>query len=265
MSSIAVRQFSLVLRLITLIVAFACTAMAGDEILEEIVEQDYPLDPNSKFTLKNDDGSVRIYGHELPEMKVQAIKKAYTKDRLQKIDVNVSVQPGNVSIKTKYPPKPKWGLFDRSGTVDYVIVLPWSCDVKQVELGNGELVIDGMRGNEVRAQLGNGRLFGHNCFSDVHLSVQSGDLAVGYDWWEDHAIGLDTSIADGDTHLSIPSDAQFRLHAEGSDGIYNEFSSKEDRTREEPTKMDLSIGTRPNGDLKVRALDGSIKIEELYP
>ena len=28
-------------------------------------------------------------------MKLQAIKKAYTKDRLRKIDVNIAVQPGN--------------------------------------------------------------------------------------------------------------------------------------------------------------------------
>jgi hypothetical protein len=241
------------------------SAVAGDEILEEIIEQNYPLDPNAKFSLKNQDGSIRIYGHALPEMKLQAIKKAYTKDRLNKIDVSVAVQAGNVSIKTNYPPKPKWGLFDRSGTVDYVIVLPWSCDLQQVELDNGELLIDGMRGSEVRARLGNGRLFGHNCFSDVQLSVAHGDLAVGYDWWENHAIGLDTTIGDGDAHVYIPSDAQFRLHAEGSDGIYNDFSRQEDRTSGEQFKLDLSIGTDPNGNLKVRALDGSVKIQELYP
>ena len=265
MKVITVTKLNSIMLLTMLLVTPGYTATAGDEILEEIVERNYPLDPNAKFTLKNDEGSVRIYGHDLPEMKLQAIKKAYTKDRLRKIDVNVSVQPGNVSISTTYPPKPKWGFSDRSGTVDYVIVLPWSCDLRQVELGNGELVIDGMRGNEVHAQLGNGRLFGHNCFSDVHLSVKTGDLAVGYDWWEDHTIGLNTSIADGDAHLFIPSDAQFRLHAEGSDGIYNDFSSKEERTTEEQTKIDLSVGTHPNADLKVQALDGSVKIQELYP
>ena len=263
MNAIALRNFFIALLMVG---ALARAAAAGQEMLEEIVEQNYPLDPNAKFTLKNDEGSVRIYGADRPEMKLQAIKKAYTKDRLRKIDVNVAVQPGNVSIKTKYPPKPKWGLSDRSGTVDYVIVLPWSCDLQQVELGNGELLIDGMRGNEVRARLGSGRLFGHNCFTDLHLSIGNGGLDVAYDWWEKHTIALDTTIAEGSARLFIPSDAQFRLHAETVNGhIVNDFSSKEDRTPGEQATIDLSVGTDPNANLKVRALDGSINIKELYP
>lgn len=258
-----IRNFFLVLMLIT---AFAQRAPAGDEVLEEIVEQNYPLDPNAKVTVKNDEGSVRIYGADLTEMKLQAIKKAYTRDRLGKIDVSVAVQPGNVLINTKYPPKPKWGLSDRSGTVDYVIVLPWNCDLQQVELGNGELLIEGMRGHEVHAQLGSGRLFGHNCFTDLHLSIGSGGLDVSYDWWENHTIRLDTTIREGNARVFIPSDAQFRLHAETPNGhVFNDFSSKEDRTRGGRANIDLSVGTDPNADLKVRALDGSINIKELYP
>src|SRR5438445_11257573 len=99
MKTIAPRNFFLLLLL--LISGFGPRETAGDEMLEEIVEQNYPLDPNAKFTLKNDDGSIRIYGADLAEMKLQAIKKAYTKDRLGKIDVSVAVQPGNVLINTK--------------------------------------------------------------------------------------------------------------------------------------------------------------------
>ena len=57
-------------------------------------------------------------------MRVQAIKRAYTRERLKQIAVDVSIQPGSVSISTKLPPKPKWALFDRSGMVDYTIVAP---------------------------------------------------------------------------------------------------------------------------------------------
>ena len=252
--------------LVMLVSGFGRAVEAGDEVLEEIVEQKYPLDPNAKFALTNDEGSVRIYGADGPEMKLQAIKKAYTKDRLRKIDVSVAVQPGNVLINTKYPPKPKWGLSDRSGTVDYVIVLPWNCDLQQVELGKGELLIEGMRGSEVHARLGNGRLFGQNCFTDLHLSIGSGGLDVAYDWWENHTIGLDATIGEGNARVFIPSDAQFRLHAETANGhIVNDFSSKQDRMPGEPVKIDLSVGTDPNADLKVRAVDGSINIKELYP
>ena len=98
------------------------------------------------------------------------------------------------------------------------------------------------------------------------LSIGSGGLDVVYDWWENHTIGLDTTIREGNARVFIPSDAQFRLHAETANGhISNDFSSKEDRMSGEPVKIDLSVGTDPNADLKVRALDGSINIKELYP
>ena len=65
---------------------------SATEVLEEIIERDYQIDPASKFTLQNGDGSVRIYGADIGEMKLQAIKKAYTKERLSRIDVDVAVE-----------------------------------------------------------------------------------------------------------------------------------------------------------------------------
>ena len=49
-----------------LLVAGVCAAVvpviSAQEVLEEIVEQTYPVDKAAKFTLQNADGSVRIYG-----------------------------------------------------------------------------------------------------------------------------------------------------------------------------------------------------------
>ena len=251
--------------LLVAIGAIAASAARGQEIVEEIFEQNYAVDPTAKFRLQNDDGSVRIYGADISEMRLQAIKKAYTKDRLSKINVDVAVQPGTVAIKTGYPPKPKWGLRDRSGTVDYVIVLPWFCDVENVDLGNGELVIDGMRGNEVKARLGNGRLFGHNCFTDLHLNVESGGVEVAYEWWEKHPIALNARIGDGDTHVFVPTDAEFRLNAETVNGhIFSDFGPGQDRAGSNRTKLNLEIGPAPSADMEIHAVNGSIIINELY-
>jgi hypothetical protein len=198
-------------------------------------------------------------------MKLRAIKRAYSQERLNKIDVNVAVRPGEISVKTGYPPKPKWGLFDRSGTVDYVIVLPWRCQVQQVELGNGDVLIEGMRGNEVHAQVNNGRLFGRNCFTDLHASIGNGEVDVAYEWWETHHIGLETNVAAGSTFISIPRDAQFRLLAATANGnIFSDFSSLEDQMQRGPSKVNLLVGNVPNADMQIRAVDGSIKIKESY-
>lgn len=240
-------------------------AAGGQEILEEIIDQRYPVDRDATFTLQNEDGSVQIYGADVTEMRLQAIKKAYSKERLGKINVNVAVQPGAVRISTDYPPKPKWGLRDRSGTVDYVIVLPWFCRLHQVALQNGEMLIDGMRGNEIHGRLGNGRLFGHNCFTSLNLEVETGGVEIAYEWWEAHPISLVSKITNGQTRVFIPSDARFRLSAETENGhIYSDFPNKEDRPITGQTNAEIEIGSGADADMKVRAVNGSINIKELY-
>jgi hypothetical protein len=252
--------------LLAMMILCSVSSSNGEEVLEEVIEQNYPIDSNAKVNIANQDGSIRIYGANSGEMKLQAIKKAYTRDRLRKIDVKVSVRPGAVSIDTKYPPKPKWGLSDRSGTVDYVIILPASCDLQRVELANGEMLIEDMRGAEVHAQLGSGRMFGHNCFTDLQLTVGDGGLDVAYDWWESHNVALNTKIQQGNTRLFISGYAQFHLHAETKNGqVSNEFSGKDDRAPGARTKLDLTIGDEPNAEINLRAVDGSIRIREAYP
>jgi DUF4097 and DUF4098 domain-containing protein YvlB len=245
--------------------AAPANSRAGAEEVEEVVEKDYPVDPAAKFTLQNDDGSVLIYGADIAEMKVQAVKKAYSKERLDKIDINVAVRPGEISVKTGYPPKPKWGWSDRSGTVDYVIILPWRCQVQRVELGNGDMLINGMRGSEVNARVNNGRLFGRNCFTDLHASIGTGGVDVSYEWWESNSIKIETTIAAGNTFLNIPGNAQFRLAAETANGhIFSDFTSRADQTQLGQSKVSLLIGGAPNADMQIHAKDGSIRIKESY-
>jgi hypothetical protein len=235
------------------------------EVVEEVFEKHCPVDPAAGFTFQNDDGSVLIYGADIAEMKLQAIKRAYSKERLDKIDINVAVRPGEISVKTEYPPKPRWGLFDRSGTVDYVIILPWHCQVQQVKVGNGDMLIEGMRGNEVHARVDNGRLFGRNCFTDLHASIGNGGVDVSYEWWEPGNIKVETTIAAGNTLLNIPANAQFRLAAETANGhIFSDFGGRDDQAQSDQSKVSFTIGSAPNADLQIQAKDGSIRIKESY-
>jgi hypothetical protein len=235
----------------------------ADPVLEETIEKSYPMEPTAKLSIRNDDGSIRIYGADIKEMKLQAIKKAYSTERLNQITVDVSLKPGEISIATQYPPKPKWGLWDRSGAVDYVIVLPWTCDISRCDLVNGELQVEGMRGKEARASLANGRLFGHNCFTDLHVSVTNGGLDVGYDWWEEHKFSLDAEIVNGNARAFIPADAIFHLLASSLDGhVFSDFTDKEHRQSGGVAKIDMLVGGAGETEIKVRAVNGSIKITE---
>lgn len=235
-------------------------------VLEDVIEENYAIEPTAKVSIRNDEGSILIYGADITEMKMQATKRAYNPERLAKISVNVSVQPGEVAIETQYPPKPKWGWSDRSGTVDYVLILPWTCDISRLELGTGEIVIDGMRGDSVHANLENGRLFGHNCFCDFTAAVTNGGLDIGYDWWETHKFSVDAQIVNGNARAFIPGEAVFHLAAASVNGhVASDFTEKEHRQQSAVSKIDRVIGGVSEIDLKIHAINGSIKIAEAVP
>ena len=133
------------------IVTILALSLAGcgsgnGRLLEESFEQVYTVEPNANITIQNGDGAVLVYGSNVNEMRVQAVKRAYQRARLKQIAIDVSKRPGSVSITTKFPPRSKWGLFDRSGTVDYTVTVPATANIAGLELDAGEILIDGMRG-----------------------------------------------------------------------------------------------------------------------
>src|SRR3954471_11955937 len=137
------------------------------EPLEESIEQQYEVAADVTLSVQNTDGSIRVYGADQPVISIQAIKKAYNTERLAGIVVDVKATPNSVAISTNFPPR-KGVLSDRSGTVDYIIVVPKTAKVTQLELVNGEILVEGLRhGGSARAHLVNGWIGGHNCFADL--------------------------------------------------------------------------------------------------
>src|SRR4051812_24870457 len=185
----------------------------GATVLGDAFEQTYPIDAAAKISIRNGGGSILVYGGPAGEIKVSALKRAYTTARLAEIAVNVSTKPGEFTIDTQYPIQPKWGLSDRAGTVDYVITVPTSCSDLNVELGDGEIVLDGVRCGITKAKLGNGWLFLRNCFSDLRISVGQGGFDATWDWWQKEKSSVDAEIMNGNGYLHIPGGAAFHLLA----------------------------------------------------
>jgi hypothetical protein len=237
----------------------------GDRTLEETVEQTYEVDPGATLSIDNVDGCIRVYGAPTTKIEVQAIKKAFSAERLRQIDVNISAQRGAVTIHTNYPPKKNWGLGDRSGTVDYTLVVPETCTISKLELDTGEVLVESMRGPNVQAHLGNGRLFAHKCFGNIQLRVDQGGIDIYYDWWGgDLKFTFDSTNVNVGVHAFIPIDASFHLSAETEDGrIGNDFAEKEQRRAGGVSKIDSVIGTNAAAELRLRARNGNIKIGEI--
>ncbi len=250
------------------VVALLLLSLAGcrsetDPVIEETFEQLYTIQSTADISIQNRDGAVLVYGSNTNEIQIHATKKAYSRTRLKEIVIDVSMQPTSVSINTKLPATPRWALFDRSGTVEYTIVVPATVNVSQLRLDAGEVLVDGLHGRSVRARLGDGRMFAHNCFTDIDLALQRGNLAVSYDWWDPGTFSVQANITQGNAWVFLPRDAAFHLVAETGHG---KIGSDFDNPAVPPAafagaaKIDTLVHGKGKTVVKVRTVDGDIKV-----
>jgi hypothetical protein len=251
-----------------LALSLAGCGSGNDHLLEESFEQLYTVEPNANITIQNGEGAVSVYGSNVNEMRVHAVKRAYQRARLKQIAIDVSTRPGSVSITTKFPSRPKWGLFDRSGTVDYTVVVPATANSLGLDLDAGEILVDGMRGQTTRARLGDGRMFARNCFTNLNLGVRRGNLILSYDWWEESTFTAEVNLAQGNAWAYLPVGGAFQLLAKAAHGeIFNDF---ENRAVAKPstargTKIDALVNGGGKATIKLRVMEGNLKIVEARP
>lgn len=259
-------------RLAFLGVAFAAalTTFAGDEatsgkILQETWEKTYPVGDSFTLGVQNSDGRIYIYGSDANELNVTAVKRAFTKERLDVISVRVARAGDTATIETIIPPVQEGGIArDRSGTVDYTILVPQHSSIAKAELANGEVIIEGLRGPVLNASVGNGRLLVRNCFSQTQISIGRGGMDVFFTWWEEQPLSLEAEIGDGDLRIGFPKDASLRLEAVASRGhVTNRFAEGGEQNGE-VRNLSATLGSGGPAEVKLRAGNGNIRIEKSY-
>ncbi len=242
----------------------AASAAFAVEPLEEIIDQKYELDANATVSVANTDGSIRVYAAEGPGVTVRAFKKAYTEERLRGIVVDVKATRSSIAITTSFPPR-KNALSDRSGTVDYIIIVPPTVRITDLSLTNGEVLVEGLRGGSANAHLVNGWLAGHNCFGDLNLSLENGRLDVAYDWWENEKFSVKASSAHGNVRALLPSDASVSLNATALEGrVTNFFEAKKTSPGDVIHSVATVIGPNAEAAISLEAGRGNIRIEKTY-
>jgi len=249
---------------IAFVSSLVAKSLPAGEVLEDVVERRFPLDPSGTFSLRAIDGTVEIYGTDSREVKIIATKKAFSPERLNAIAIRVDARQDSVNIETTPPPAPRHHFSDRSGTVEYTINVPQTARIARVELPHGELVIDGMRGASIAANLGRGQLVIHNCFCDQTIHVNHGGLNVFFDWMEERPIAIEAEIEDGNTLARLPTDAAFHLHAVAKQGhVFSDFSPMETHKRGDASEINEVIGDAPITNLSFYASEGNIHISEV--
>ncbi len=260
-SSFVIRHSSLAAILFA-ILSIAASPVFAVEPLEEIVEQKYELDPNATVSVTNTDGSIRVYAAEGPSITIRAFKKAYTEERLRGIVVDVKATRSSVAITTSFPPREN-ALSDRSGTVDYIIIVPPTVRITNLSLTNGELMVEGLRGGSANAHLVNGWLAGHNSFADLNLTLENGRLDVAYDWWENEKFSVKASSTHGNVRAILPSDASLSLSATALEGrVVNSFETTKASSGDGIHSVATVIGPIAEAAITLEAGRGNIRIEK---
>ena len=240
----------------------------NNRVLEEVSEKVYTVELNANISIHNYDGAILVYGSNVNEVRVRSLKRAYSHERLNQIAIDVSAKPGAVSITAKISPQPQWALSDHSGTVDCTIVVPATASISALDLNAGEVLLDSMRGPEVRARLNDGRIFARNCFTNLDLTVNRGTLALSYEWWQEEKFSAQATMIQGNAWVWLPSEAAFHLLARTAHGkIANDFNNlpltANSSARE--MKIDQIINGGGAATINVGVEKGNIKIAEANP
>jgi DUF4097 and DUF4098 domain-containing protein YvlB len=208
------------------LLALAVGAHASDHrgALSEEFHQTYAITSDGRIELDNINGPVHISSWDRNEVKVDAVKYADTKERLDEAKIEIDSGKDYLSIRTKYPDHNNnwnWGSHNNPASVEYTLTVPRTASLDEIKLINGALDLTGITG-EVRASCINGRLEAHDLSGRAKLSTINGRLDARFAQLSGQDVELNS--VNGSLELTIPSDSNAEVDASTvSGGISNDF------------------------------------------
>jgi DUF4097 and DUF4098 domain-containing protein YvlB len=198
----------------------------GEE--REEFHQTYPLSANGRVSVENLNGAVQIKVWDREAVQVDAVKKAYRRDRLDDAKIDVYSTAESITIKTLYPnfnqsfTDDEKGRYNNPAIVDYTLTVPRKARLESIELVNGSLDVEGAEG-AVKASSINGRVVARGLMSESKLSTINGSLEATFSQLNE-STPLVLSSVNGNVVLVIPSDSNAIIRAGTVHGaITNEF------------------------------------------
>jgi hypothetical protein len=227
----------------------------------EVLEQIYPVDSTARLTIRNLNGSISIRGADTLELKLHAIKRATNASQLQNINIGVAAETGSVSIITSVLPQKKKSPLGGTGSVDYELIVPRTARIARLEVEDGKVLIEGMEGEDVHANVVNGQLTVRDCCANLHVAIANGDLDLSYEHCGLRPFFAEAQVTHGSARVSIPRDASFHARAQTIKGkIANDFADMVDVNSRSLQKIDLSVGSHTRSELAVHVTTGDIRI-----
>lgn len=228
------------------------------QVTEEF-HQTYPLSAGGRVELDNVNGDVHITGWDRNEVKVDAVKYAYSKERLEEAKIKVDTGSSFVSIRTEYPNHNlTFNSLGRNNpaSVEYTLTVPRNIRLDEIKLVNGALEIEGVSG-DVSASSVNGSIKTHGTQGRAEISTVNGRLEVEFSRLSNSA---ELSSVNGSVMVTLPSDAKGEIEASTVSGrINNDFGLpiNDHRWVGHDLRAELGVG---GARIKLSNVNGRIEI-----
>ena len=243
-----------------LVLALGAHASDHQGAFTEELHQSYALTPDGRVELDNINGAVHISTWDRNEVKVDAVKYADSKDKLDDARIEIDSGKDYLSIRTKYRDHDltfNWGSHNNPAGVEYTLTVPRGARLDEIKLINGALDVAGVSG-EVHASCINGKLEAHNLSGRADLSTINGHLDAKFDQLPGSPVELHS--VNGSVELTIPSDSKAEIEASTvSGGIENDFGLRVNHHRFVGHDLRGELG---NGGprIKLENVNGRVKI-----
>lgn len=198
------------------------------ELIREEFHQTYALSPNGRISLENIQGAVHIQAWERDEVRVDAVKIAYSHELLNEAQIKIDSTADSLRIHTEYPDgnltfdDGEYRRYQNPASVDYTLSVPRNARLSSIELVNGSLEIDGIAG-DVNASCVNGKLTARLLTGEVKMGTVNGGLEATFDTLDESKV-ISLGSVNGSVTVVIPSDSNAVIKAGTIHGnISNDF------------------------------------------
>lgn len=226
-----------------------------EERFHEEFHHTYPLAANGEISLENVNGGVKISTWDRNEVQVDAVKYARTEDRLANIKIEVDSRPDELRLRTRFHSH----FNNNPGGVRYTLIVPRAVRVDKIDLVNGGLEVEGVRG-DFKASLVNGTVRARALSGEVEISTVNGRQEVSLEGPDvSRPVRLDS--VNGRIELSLPPDVNARVEASTlNGGIDSDFGIQVHRVSMIGHELEGTLG---NGgtEIKLHDVNGSIALK----
>jgi len=202
-----------------MVLLIAGAAVASD--YTEVFDQTYAADHGVSVGLENINGDLTIEVWDQPEVRVYAVKRASSQERLSALNIEVNASSRGVFVDTHYPNSRDLSYETRHGhsEVEYTLSVPRFAVVEDVDLINGDLLIDGVEGG-ISADTVNGTIVVRGGAGEIELETVNGgiELELG------SVVNDDVSLSSVNGTIDVFTTGSAEIRAETVNGrISNDF------------------------------------------